>query len=249
MKPGRVLYVGQAFYHAWYLSRALRERGWKADVMNWDAGDGYAAFYHGEDMRLRYRGRLDAVRHGALLLKMATQYDVFHFSNMHGLRFGHALHDAVARFRRPGDEVRLLKRLGKPIVYSNNGCLDGVSQTSFGSWGPHRVCDDCVHRNDPSFCSDEGNLRWGRMRNDLADFQCLAGGNRIDCNIDPRIHEVPEFNCMDPELWRPDLEIPATHRLDLPSSTVKLYHAVGNARARTEPGRGATSSRATCTSP
>ena len=34
---GRVLYVGQAYYNAWYLSRALRKLGWKADVLNWDA--------------------------------------------------------------------------------------------------------------------------------------------------------------------------------------------------------------------
>ena len=36
LKP-RVLMVGQAYYNAWYLSRALRELGWKADVLNWDA--------------------------------------------------------------------------------------------------------------------------------------------------------------------------------------------------------------------
>ncbi len=34
--PGRVLYVGQSYYNAWYLSRELRKLGWKADVLNWD---------------------------------------------------------------------------------------------------------------------------------------------------------------------------------------------------------------------
>ena len=32
----RVLYCGQAYYNAFYLSRALRPLGWKADLYNWD---------------------------------------------------------------------------------------------------------------------------------------------------------------------------------------------------------------------
>ena len=46
---GRVLYVGQAYYNAWYLSRALRKLGWKADVLNWNLDAGAQPFYHGED--------------------------------------------------------------------------------------------------------------------------------------------------------------------------------------------------------
>ena len=38
--PGRrrpsVLFAGQSYYHAWYLSRELRKLGWRADVLNWD---------------------------------------------------------------------------------------------------------------------------------------------------------------------------------------------------------------------
>ena len=32
----RVLFVGQAYYNGWYLSRALRHRGWLAELLNWD---------------------------------------------------------------------------------------------------------------------------------------------------------------------------------------------------------------------
>ena len=128
---------------------------------------------------------------------------------------------------------RLLKRLGKKIVYSNNGCLARVSQTSFASWGKRPVCADCAWRGNPAVCSDDGNLRWGAFRNEVADFQVIVGGNRADYNIDPRICEVPEFYCLDEQVWRPDLEIPANRRLDLPATTIKIYHSVGMMESRT----------------
>ena len=40
---GRVLYAGQSYYNTWYLSRALRKLGWRADVLNWDTNSGDAA--------------------------------------------------------------------------------------------------------------------------------------------------------------------------------------------------------------
>src|SRR4051794_26534675 len=124
-RPG-VLYVGQAFYHPFYLSRALRELGWRADVLNWDPNPAAQHHYHGQDFTFTYRGHSDALRHGAFFARAAARYDVFHFSNAHGLRFGQALHAFASRFGGAGAEIRLLKRLGKKIVYTNNGCLDGV---------------------------------------------------------------------------------------------------------------------------
>jgi glycosyltransferase involved in cell wall biosynthesis len=232
-RPGRVLFAGQAYYNAWYLSRALRELGWKADVLQWEpVGDLY---YHGRDYRLDYRGKGDVRRHLRFYLWALRNYDIFHFSNAQGLRLSNALHDWFAQVFSPGAEIRLLKRFGKKIVYSNNGCLDGVLQSSFASWGERPVCEDCAWRNVPSVCSDERNLAWGRFRNSVADYQVLIGGNRADFNDDPTVHEVPEFYCLDPDFWRPDLEIPEQFRLPLPESTVKIYHAVGNFDTRSDP--------------
>jgi hypothetical protein len=237
-KRGRVLYVGQAYYNAWYLSRSLRERGWKADVLNWDSSAADGIHYHGQDIRLDHSGspRRVILRHLAFYLRALASYDIFHFSNAHGIRFGNPLGAWFAQRFSPGAEIRLLKRLGKKVVYSNNGCLDGVSQTSFAAWGEVPVCLDCPWRELPEVCSDERNLTWGRFRNEVADFQATLGGNRADYNDDPSVHEVPEFYCLDPDFWRPDLEIPPERRLDLPDSTVKLYHAVGNLEDRSEAG-------------
>jgi hypothetical protein len=230
--PGRVLYVGQAYYNAWYLSRALRNLGWRADVLNWHPDPKTDIFFHGEDFRFEYRGRLDLARHLRFYQWAARNYDVFHFSNAHGMRFGHKW---CARHLRAGEEIRLLKRLGKKIVYTNNGCLDGVSQTSFASWGDEPVCRDCPWRDVPSVCSDERNLAWGRFRNEVADFQVLLGGNRADYNVDPRVHEVPGFFCLDESVWHPDVLVPTNYRLPIGESTVKVYQAVGNMQKRTDP--------------
>ncbi len=233
-RRGRVLYVGQAYYNAWYLSRELRKLGWKADVLNWDPNPASQIYYHGEDFRLDYGRPLPALRHLGHYMRWISRYDIFHFSNAHAMRFSAPLHDAVARYLRAGDEIRLLKRLGKRIVYSNNGCLDGVSQTSFASWGERPVCSDCAWRNTPSVCSDERNLAWGAFRNSMADYQILLGGNRTDYNLDPRVHEEPEFYCLDEDFWHPELAVPDEFRLPPPGRTVRIYHAVGNATSRSD---------------
>ena len=64
----------------------------------------------------------------------------------------------------------------------------------------------------------------------------LLGGNRIDYNLDGRVHEVPEFYCLDASFWRPDLLVPANYRLPFADSTVKIYHAVGNSISRSQIG-------------
>jgi len=230
-----VLYVGQMYYNNWYLSRALRMRGWKADVLNWDLNPGAQMYYHGEDFRILYAGESDIRNFHNFYVWSLRVYDVFHFANKGGLQFGEPFKYIVRQITgEEGFEIRFLKALGKKIVYSNNGCLDGVSQTAFSRWGPQSVCGICRWRNVPSVCSDEGNLAWGRFRNAMADYQCLLGGNRADFNVDPRVHEVPEYYCLDKEFWRPDLPIPDGYRYSYSPETVLLYHAVGNHAERSD---------------
>jgi hypothetical protein len=234
--PGRVLYTGQAYYNTWYLSRALREHGWRAEVLNWDTNPDHAGFYHGEDHTLELRGRGDVRRHLRFYLWALRNFDVFHFTGMHGIVFSPLLQGFFARTFGKGSEIRLLKRLGKKVVYSGNGCLDGVAKSSFAAWGDRPVCHDCSYRDDLSVCSDEGNLAWGKFRNSVADYQVLMGGNRVDYNADPRCHEVPEFYCLDTDFWKPELLIPTNYRLQIPDETVKLYHGVGNFDSRSDAG-------------
>jgi glycosyltransferase involved in cell wall biosynthesis len=243
-KKGRVLFVGQSYYHAWYLSRELRSLGWRADVLNWDPNPKTQMHYHGEDYRLRYRSvnyggtskwANDAYRHAVFLAWAIPRYDIFHFSNRHGMRFGDALHLWAAERFSEAAEIRLLRYLGKKIVYSNNGCLDGVRQSRFNAWGPEPTCEICPWREVPSVCSDDTNRAWGELRNSLADYQVTTGGNRADWNDDPNVHEVPQFYCLDPDVWQPDLPIPSEHQLERRPGQLRLYHAVGNADERVAP--------------
>jgi hypothetical protein len=229
---GRVLYVGQAYYHTWYLSRALRRLGWVADTVDIDSDEGSQMFYHGQDFRLRYGGKANPLRHLNFYRRALGRYDIFHFTGAHNMTFS-TYFGALRPLPRFWD-VRLAKRLGKKVVYSNNGCHDGVSQTSFRKWGPEPVCDICPWRDAPHVCSDERNLAWGRIRNELADYQVNNGGNRADYNDDPRFHDVPEFYCLDENVWHPDLLIPTNYRLPFGRSTVKIYHAVGNFTSRSD---------------
>ena len=231
----RVLFAGQSYYNAWYLSRALRERGWVAEVLNWDTNPATQIYYHGEDHRFRGDAPDEAARNLSFFLHAVYNFDVFHFTGAHALCFGFLLQQIVAdRFGRY-QEIYLLKDLGRRIVYTNNGCLDGVSQTSFAAWGDVPVCSICKWRNDESVCSDARNLAWGQFRNSVADYQCLLGGNRADFNTAATVHEVPEFFCLDPEVWRPDLDVPERFALPpLSAKGVRLYHGVGHRASRTD---------------
>lgn len=230
----RVLYSGQAYYNAWYLSRALRDIGWQSHLLNWDASPTAQIYYHGEDTKFTVDASYDLERDLRFYVAAIYAYDVFHFSNKEGICFGFPVQNWFKEKFYKYAEIHLLKALGKIIVYSNNGCLDGVSQTSFRAWSDGAVCGICRWRDVPSVCSDARNLAWGKFRNAVADYQCLLGGNRVDYNAARTVHETPEFYCLDPEIWNPSLAIPQQFRLPAqPDGTVWLYHAVGNKAERT----------------
>jgi hypothetical protein len=231
-----VLFVGQAYYNSWYLSRSLRQLGWTADLLNWDKNPGSEIYYHGEDFTINSKSSMDFKVYFFFYFNALLKYDVFHFANKGGLQFGELMRAGIERFLgEEGFEIRFLKALGKKIVYSNNGCSDGVSQTAFSRWGPPSACSVCRWQNEPAICSDERNLAWGKFRNEMADYQCTLGGNRADYNDDSRVHEVPEFYCLDKNFWKPDIEvIPQYHLPKLPENAVRLYHAVGHRAERTK---------------
>ncbi len=296
---GRVLFIGVSYYNNWYLSRSLRELGWKADVLTYPA-EGTELFSHGADYVLKdhlqntdfykkrrfdfflflLRGKLDlSPQMEKLLGKVAVfikwsvpqlvwhlprpilgwilrlflnsmrqtelpelkplydvlyGYDILHFTGVQNLRYFYFFNASLFGSMPIGWDIDLLRHLGKKIVYSHIGCLDGVTQSSFRKWkGPEVVCSICPWRDRPDICSDQKNGAWGELRNRLTDYQVTLGGNRADYNDDPRVHEEPWFYCLDAEFWHPNLRIPEKYRLAYPLGTIKVYHAVGNYDLRT----------------
>ena len=167
------------------------------------------------------------------------EYDVFHFSNANGLTFSYLIwytYQMNGGIMEDFWDVKLIKRLGKKVVYSVNGCLDGTSKTSLLSYGELSPCHICMWRDNPDICSDEKNLSWGKNRNILADRVLIGGGYRRDYNDDSKCIEGLEFYCLDSDLWNPNLLIPANNILPFSSDTVKIYHSMGNFDARSESG-------------
>lgn len=279
-----VLYVGQAYYNHWYLSRELRKLNWKADLLNLERVDN-SGFYHGQDFGFYEDKYKDFNKKLEFYLHTLDNYNIFHFANSFGIYFINELDtgkpqkkdgltytlfkflfDNILKwklnniyrlvyllgFKRSASllikykeylperwDILLIKKIGKKIVYTNNGCLDGTLPSTFIKWStPDNIpiCDICPNKYIPEICSDERNKRWGEFRNSVADYQCLLGGNRINYNDVESVHEVPEVYCIDKYFWNPDLLIPTNYKLPFADNIVKIYHAVGNYASRAQTG-------------
>lgn len=232
-KP-RILFVGDCYYNFWYLSRALRERGWLADTLRTSRSESDRIFFHDVDITFRYRGVLDKLRHWAFFLKAIQRYDVFHFYGIRNMQLFQEDFDWTLLGLPECWEIRLLKWLGRRIVYSHVGCSDGVLQSSMLELSGEVPCDTCRWRNVPEVCSDETNAAWGSLRNRIADLQVTVGSLRVDYNDVEELHEVPPAYCLDTSFWDSGLMVPTNYRLPFPKGTVVLYHAVGNFGLRSD---------------
>lgn len=226
---GRVLFVGTPDARGWYLSRALRDLGWQADVLDWNPDPSAEQRAYGRDFAFRYKDQElvnDQVR---FYLHALDTYDIFHFAGARRMTFGRVVKEAVPRMFPGMDEIALLKARGKRIVHTVSGCFDGVAQSAFRCWDPagRAPCDTCPWEAGQEPCNDETAQAWGEFRNSHADFIALTDGNRAQWNLDPRIHFVPEALCLDPELWRPGLTVPSRCRLAVKPGAVAVYHSPG----------------------
>lgn len=235
LRGRRILYAGQSYYNCFYLSRELKKLGWKADVLNFDPSPQTAIYYHGEDYNFTEETPYNISRDIKFFADALYNYDIIHFSNANGIYFGSYCQSWFFENFGRHEEIYLLRKLGKVTTYSNNGCRDGVLQTSFAKWGPESVCSICSWRDQPKVCSDKRNKKWGKFRNKVIDYQCNTGSNKVDYNTAPTIHESPQFYCLDKNIWSPSLKI--SKKLELPkvkSGVVRVFHAVGNLAHRTD---------------
>jgi len=113
--PPRILHApADVGGHAYCLSRAERELGLRSDVAVLDAGQfGYGADI-GVDLRGAGRWRQLRAR-GGLLVRALRGYDVIHFN------FGQSL-VPLHVFGHVSNELPLLKRAGKTIIVTFQGC-------------------------------------------------------------------------------------------------------------------------------
>lgn len=224
-----VLFSGHSYYNTRYLSLELRKLGWKADTLNWNTTESSQKFFQGEDFKFNKKTTLNEQMN--FFEYAINTYSIIHFSGANNLKLGKKLHNFFKNKYYPYYEIDLLKKLGKKIVYSYNGCLDGAKKTSFQNLKPS-PCDICKWNNTEEVCSDDGNKNWGEFRNKVSDYICIWGGLRLDFNSSLNVHETPEFYCLDPNVWSDNLNIPVKYKIS--NKNFKVYHSVGNYYDRTQ---------------
>jgi len=240
-----VVFLHNSYYNFYYLASALRKRGWDALSVSIDDPLGSnARFSHGADLSLhdasegRKRKNVEEFFSESL-----GRFRMLHFYGRGHMSMFQSEFDSGASFSRLPSAFLRLKQSGVKIGYSVCGCLDGVSQSAFHRWSGG-CCDRCIWQNNPLVCNDKMNLAWGHKVEMFCDLIACEGFPALDYQSGPKAYREPLTTALDPEFWRPDLEIPP--HLVLPRSDGELivYHAVGNYDLRSNPEKNVKGSRA-----
>jgi glycosyltransferase involved in cell wall biosynthesis len=239
-----VVFLNHSYYHFWYLSKALRRRGWDAVTVSNDAPDSpHASYYHGEDINLFFPSKTNftksiaKMRIGNFVRKAKRRFRLMHFAGDGHLSF----YPWAIVDDDPADIVDW-RAAGLRVAYTSSGCNSATSQTQVANWsralGAGSVCDRCVWQHRPEICNDAKNLAWGRR---VVKYCDLIFGEALPAldfmRSGPRIVREPVTTALDPEFWDPHLRVPRAHRHPREEGEVLVYHGVGNYQARDRDGR------------
>jgi glycosyltransferase involved in cell wall biosynthesis len=239
-KGGRrsVMFLNNSYYNFYYLAAALRGRGWDALSVSFEDPKGpNANFYHGVDLCLYDPDPIEMFsKLRTLLFEIERNYKMVHFyGKEHVSLFPPIFHTNIF-FDRPPFDILRLKRSGIKIGYSVCGCLDGAAQSTVHAWSGG-CCDRCVWQQNSAVCNDRGNLAWGRKVHALCDLIATEGFPALDFQAGKKVYREPLTTALDPDFWRPDLEIPERFRLARQAGEFIVYHGVGNFDVRAHNGR------------
>lgn len=229
-----VVFVGNAYYHFFYLAQALRRRGWDAIAVNILDDVKSGTWFHGCDLDL-HSADPAAVQASVrrFLGEVVQRFRMVHFYGKGCLAL---VPENTGVMVVPWDTIAL-KHRGVKIGYTTYGCQDCVAQSSFDRWSDRRCCKACVWASHPEHCSDAVNLAWGRRVRSLADLVCIETDAALDHKLGAEVYPEPLTCALDPALWRPGLPIPERLRRPRAEDEVVIHHAVGNYDLRTRQGR------------
>ncbi len=237
-QPRSVVFLHNAYYNFFYLAAALRRRGWDALAVSLhDPAGAETRYYHGEDRSLfdpdpaRLRRNVDD-----FFREVRARFRMVHFYGRGHMSFYPDLFDRGPTYESlPADFVKL-RQLGIKIGYSVCGCLDGVAQSSVHAWSGG-ACDRCVWQIEPRICGDRGNLAWGSKLHMFCDLVATEGFPALDWQSGEKVYREPLSTALDPDFWRPDLEVPPKYRLPRSPGELIVYHGFGNHALRARNGR------------
>lgn len=233
MKKRNIIFYRNAYYNFYYLSKALRKRGWDAITVSIeDPESDVYKLYHGEDVNLYspdpevFQKNLEDFFEEALL-----RFNMVYFQGDHCLSFFPKYYSELI-----APDILEWKKAGKRIGYISSGCLSGIAKSTIGQWSSldnNKVCcDRCSY--DSSICSDKRNLRWGRQYSSICDIVSAVYLPALDYMASDNIYHDPLDVAIHKDIWRPDLEIPEEHLIENDENEVLIYHAMANYDSRTK---------------
>jgi len=234
-----VVFLQNSYYHFYYLARALRKRGWDALSVSFENPRGpHANYFHGEDLNLYsfitplYRRNLRR-----FFQQAKERFQLMHFAGDGYLSFFPANYG----LDEPPDILEW-RALGKRVAYTVSGCNSGTAQSSVARWssqtGAVNVCAKCVWELHPEVCRDQKNLAWGRKIQKYCDLIFSETLPALDyVQGSEKVVREPVTVALDPEFWRPGLEIPRKHRIERGKDEILVYHSFGNYDQRSRKGR------------
>ncbi len=226
------------YYHFNCLAAGLRKRGWDVVTVSAEAPDSaQRLFYHGEDINLFDSDPAKMRRRTAEFFQtIPERFGALHFYGM-GLPsfFASNYESAADPARIPWDFLEL-RRHRIIIGYMPSGCMDGSRQSSIRQL-TQGVCARCVWEERPDICSDARNFAWKRKLDLLCDWVGLELDHGTEDRVGPRFVYGPVVTALDPQRWRPDIDVPAEMRQERAPDDILVYHGVGNYHARRLNGR------------
>jgi hypothetical protein len=217
----RVLFVHNALYVPFLLTRAFRQLGHQAASVYYGYNERNADLTWGCDYKLSEHWRATP-QHSAFLLYAAARYDVFHFWArpyiVPVLYKAFSVHIPL--------DLAFLHRLGKKIVFQSDGCYPMIRPSVWKTKIDPEICHVCqtTQGDTYGFCSNNNTIKLNAAMNRYAD---LRFGTGIGYDFEAGAEYV--FCPVDLSLWHEHLEIPAefAYQRRQPES-VLVYHGVGS---------------------
>lgn len=239
-----VLFLHHSYYHFLHLAAALRRRGWDAAMVSIDPPNNPdRRFFHGEDANLyshdaeEFRARLHAL-HGVI----QDRFRMVHFAGVGHMSLFPENHVLTESECKPAWDFVELKDRGVKVGYTISGCNDGIRQSVYKK---HKnVCATCVWEFRPDVCSDALNAAWGSKLVAACDLVAVEAEYGHEWRNLPFVHREPLTMVLDPEHWKPDLEVPETWRFPRADNELIVLHGFANVETRRGGGRDIKGSRA-----
>lgn len=230
-----VVFLHNAYYNFYYLAKALRSRGWDAVSVSLEDPEGpNAQYYHGEDFNL-FHPDADTMleRVGTFYEEVKSRFNMVQFYGIGQMSFFPTSFDYGNDFIAIPEDFLELKRLGIKIGYSQGGCNQGISQSSFLRWSGG-CCNRCRWQNVPDVCSDRRNLAWGHKLHQMVDLFATEGNPALDYQGTDKCYREPLTTALDPDIWKPDLVIPEHLKIAREPGEFIVGHSVGNYKLRSQ---------------